>query len=233
MKPVEVFISFHEADEIFYQELEKHLTALQRENVITCWSQRKILAGTERDQEIDRQLNHAGIILLLMSSDFLASEYHWTVEVTRALEHNESGKARGIVVLLRSVDWETPPIDRLPTLPYDRTPIQKWKDRDEAFVEVVNGIREEVQNLFINRVDTSASGTMVIDEKLRDQVTALINEGDRLHQKNSLEEATSKYNPLPSFSERKNCIKSLKSLYSRRIRGHASSQLSKAIRDTA
>ncbi len=192
MEPVEVFISFHEADEELLQDLERHLGALRREKMITCWHSRKIVAGEERNAEIDKHLNQAGIILLLMSSHFLDSEYHWTVEVTRALERNESGKARTIVVLLRLVDWEIKPIDRLPLLPRNRLPIKKWEDRDEAFVEVVNGIREELQCLAISRANYVVPEPMV-DEKIQYQITRLINEGDRFYDQDKLEEATYKY----------------------------------------
>ncbi|MBD2124884.1 tetratricopeptide repeat protein [Microcoleus sp. ZQ-A2] len=192
MEPVEVFISFHEADEELLQDLERHLAALQRQKIITCWHPRRIVAGDERNAEIDNHLNQAGIILLLMSPHFLDSEYHWTVEVTRALERNESGKARTILVLLRFTDWEIKPIDRLPLLPRNRIPIKKWEDRDEAFVEVVRGIREELQSLAINQANYVVPEPMV-DEKLQYQITKLINEGDRLYEQDSLKEAASKY----------------------------------------
>ncbi|MBD2541482.1 toll/interleukin-1 receptor domain-containing protein [Coleofasciculus sp. FACHB-SPT36] len=201
MEPVEVFISFHEADEEFLQDLERHLGALRRERMITCWHSRKIVAGEERNAEIDKHLNQAGIILLLMSSHFLDSEYHWTVEVTRALERNESGKARTTVVLLRLVDWEIKPIDRLPLLPRNRLPIKKWEDRDEAFVKVVNGIREELQCLAISRANYVVPEPMV-DEKIQHQITRLINEGDRFYDQDKLEEAIYKYREALSLDFR-------------------------------
>ncbi|MBW4606252.1 MAG: tetratricopeptide repeat protein, partial [Hassallia sp. WJT32-NPBG1] len=147
MKSVEVFISYHENDNDLREELEKHLASLQREKIITSWSDRQIIAGQEFKGEINKYLNQAGLILLLVSSDFIASDYHWTVEVTRALEQNAAGKASVIPVLLRPVHWKTPPIDKLSPLPKNRKPIKKWDDRDEAFLEVVKGIRQEVKRL--------------------------------------------------------------------------------------
>ncbi|MBD2124863.1 tetratricopeptide repeat protein [Microcoleus sp. ZQ-A2] len=150
IEPVEVFISYHEKDEKLREELEKHLTTLHREKAITSWHDRKIVAGQEIKGEIDKYLNRAGLILLLVSPDFLASDYHWTVEITRALERNAAGKARVIPVLLRHADWETAPIDKLSPLPRNRQPVKSWTDWDEAFLQVIRGIREEVERLVAN-----------------------------------------------------------------------------------
>jgi tetratricopeptide (TPR) repeat protein len=150
IEPVEVFISYHEKDEKLREELEKHLTTLHREKAITSWHDRKIVAGQEIKGEIDKYLNRAGLILLLVSPDFLASDYHWTVEITRALERNAAGKARVILVLLRHADWETAPIDKLSPLPRNRQPVKSWTDWDEAFLQIIRGIREEVERLVAN-----------------------------------------------------------------------------------
>ncbi|MDZ8107598.1 MAG: tetratricopeptide repeat protein [Nostoc sp. DedQUE12a] len=147
MKSIEVFISYHQKDEELREELEKHLATLLREQTITSWHNREIIAGQEFQAEINKYLKRAGLILLLVSPDFIASDYHWTVEVTRALEQNAAGKARVIPVLLRHADWDNPPIDKLSPLPSNRKPIKSWSDRDEAFLEVVKGIRQEVARL--------------------------------------------------------------------------------------
>ncbi|MFN6565048.1 MAG: tetratricopeptide repeat protein, partial [Nostoc sp. ChiSLP01] len=147
MKSIEVFISYHQEDEELREELEKHLATLLREKLITSWHKREIMAGQEFQDEINKHLKRAGLILLLVSPDFIASDYHWTVEVTRALEQNAAGKARVIPVLLRYADWDNPPIDKLSPLPSNRKPIKSWNDRDEAFLEVVKGIRQEVARL--------------------------------------------------------------------------------------
>ncbi len=147
MKPIEVFISYHEEDEELRQELEKHLVILRREQIITVWHHRKIVPEQEIKGEIDQHLKQAGLILLLISPDFIDSDYHWTLEVTRALEQDAAGKARVILVLLRHADWDNPPINKLSFLPSNGKPIKSWNDRDEGFLEVVKGIREEVKRL--------------------------------------------------------------------------------------
>jgi tetratricopeptide (TPR) repeat protein len=193
MQSVEVFISYHEKDNDLREELEKHLATLQREKTITSWSDRKIVAGQEFKGEIDKSLNQAGLILLLVSPDFIASDYHWTVEITRALEQNAAGKASVIPVLLRSVDWETPPIDKLSPLPSNRKPITSWANRDDAFYEVVKGIREAIALLVASSNYSPPQQTSQELDDRQYQVTSLINEADRLREDKNFEEAALKY----------------------------------------
>jgi tetratricopeptide (TPR) repeat protein len=193
MESIEVFISYHQKDEDLRKELEKHLASLQREKTITSWSDRQIVAGQEFKGEINKSLNQAGLILLLVSPDFIASDYHWTVEVTRALEQNAAGKASVIPVLLRYADWETPPIDELSPLPKNRKPIKSWNDRDEAFLEVVKGIREEVKRLVTNSNYSPPQQTPQELDECQYQVTSLINQADRLQEDKKLQEAVLKY----------------------------------------
>ncbi|WP_427158682.1 tetratricopeptide repeat protein [Aliinostoc sp. HNIBRCY26] len=193
MTAIEVFISYHQKDEELCEELEKHLATLLREQTITSWHNREIVAGQEFQAEINKYLKRAGLILLLVSPDFLASDYHWTVEVTRALEQNAAGKARVIPVLLRHADWDNPPIDKLSPLPSNRKPIKSWVDRDEAFLEVVKGIRQEVARLVASSNYSPPQEISQELEKCQDQVTRLINEADRLLKDEKLEEAAFKY----------------------------------------
>ena len=86
------------------EELGKHLSALRRENVIGLWHDRMIGAGDEWKGEIDRRLESAGIILLLVSPDFIASDYCYDIETKRALERHAEGKAVVIpIVRLQSL----------------------------------------------------------------------------------------------------------------------------------
>ena len=105
-RPIEVFFSYSHEDEELRDQLEKHLAILKRQGVITGWHDRKIGAGTEWKDQIDEHLESAQVILLLVSADFLASDYCYDRELKRAMERHEAGEAREIPVILRSVDWK-------------------------------------------------------------------------------------------------------------------------------
>ncbi len=146
-KPVRLFYSYSHRDEELRRELETHLALLQNTGVIDQWHDRKIDAGDEWEAEIDRNLEAADVVLLLISSDFLASRYCYGVEMTRALERHDAGEIRVIPIVVRPVDWEGAPFARLQMLPTDAKPVvgPGWHSRDEAWREVARGIRATVQ----------------------------------------------------------------------------------------
>ncbi|WP_437807808.1 toll/interleukin-1 receptor domain-containing protein [Sorangium sp. So ce1078] len=136
---VEIFLSYAQADEPLRAELEKHLAGLRRERIIEAWHDRKILAGADRAREIDARLSSSDVILLLVSPDFIGSDYCYDVEVKEAMRRYEAGAARVIPVLLRAVDWQAAPFARIQPLPKSGRPTCSAADRDEAFAEALHG----------------------------------------------------------------------------------------------
>ena len=146
-RPIECFYSYAHADEELRKELEKHLSILKRQEVITNWHDRKIEPGKEWNREIDEHLQTADIILLLISTDFLASDYCYDIEMKRAMERQEAKEARVIPVILRPVDWEKAPFAKLQALPRDAKAVTLWNNEDEAFSNIAAGIQKTVEQL--------------------------------------------------------------------------------------
>ena len=141
MAPIEVFTSYSHKDETPHDELAKHLKLLERQSIIQPWHDRRITAGKEVNVEIDVVLNRAGIILLLVSPDFVASDYCWGKEMKRAMERHKAGEARVIPVILRPVDWHATPFGELLALPTDGKAVTSWTNQDDALLDVAKGIR--------------------------------------------------------------------------------------------
>src|SRR5437588_8932883 len=106
---VEVFISYAHRDKQLVDELKKSLKPLQREKTIDFWYDEEIRPGAAWEQEVDKYMNEADIILLLISPDFMNSDYCYSIEMKRALERHALGEARVIPVLLRPVYWQGAP----------------------------------------------------------------------------------------------------------------------------
>jgi hypothetical protein len=142
--PIEVFYSCSDSptDAPLREQLEHHLSALQREGLIATWHRRQIVAGSIRQEEVQRHLNTATLILLLVSSDFLASDYCYGTEMHRALQRHAAREAQVIPILLRSCMWQSAPFAGLEVLPGGARPITTWRDRDAAWTDVVMGIRQ-------------------------------------------------------------------------------------------
>ncbi|HKQ77073.1 MAG TPA: toll/interleukin-1 receptor domain-containing protein [Blastocatellia bacterium] len=145
--PVEVFYSYSHKDEEFLDNLITHLSLLKRRGVITGWHDRQISAGAEWKNRIDEHLESASVILLLVSSDFLASDYCYDLEMARAMERHAEGTARVIPVILRTCDWSDAPFGKLQALPKNAKPVKSWADQDEAFTDIVTGIKRAIAEI--------------------------------------------------------------------------------------
>jgi HEAT repeat protein len=141
-KTISLYFSYVPADEPLQTQLANHLTLLERQGVITSWSQRQILPGDDRDQIINQQLTTANIILLLISANSLADNTCYTLEIQRAIERHQAGEARVIPILLRPVDWTGAPFSQLEVLPKNHQPVTTWANPDAAFQEIAESIRE-------------------------------------------------------------------------------------------
>jgi hypothetical protein len=162
-KPAILFYSYSHKDERLRDALATHLTLLKRQNVIKEWYDRDIDAGEEWGEDIDKNLEAADIILLLVSSDFIASDYCWGKEMLRALERHDAGEARVIPIIVRPVDWSGAPFGRLQALPKNAKPVVLWANRDVAWVDVAKGISEVAKALAANlRVEQTTSGPLIL-----------------------------------------------------------------------
>jgi hypothetical protein len=145
--PIQVFFSYSHKDEALRDELSTHLALLKRQQVISAWHDRQIPAGAEWAAEIDARMDQAGIILLLVSADFLASDYCHEIEMKRALERHERGEAVVIPIILRPCDWHGALFGKLQALPKDARAVMLWPNRDEAMTDIAAGIRRVAERL--------------------------------------------------------------------------------------
>lgn len=137
-----VFFSYSHHDEGLRDQLETQLAMLKHQGIIETWHDRRIGAGREIDAAIDEHINQDEIILLLVSPDFIASNYCYNIEMRRALDRHDAGEAIVIPVILRACEWHHAPFGKLLATPRDGKPITQWPDRDEAFLQVAKAVRE-------------------------------------------------------------------------------------------
>ncbi|WP_205879067.1 GUN4 domain-containing protein [Leptolyngbya sp. BC1307] len=159
---VTVFFSYSHKDETLRDELAKHLEILKWNDVIADWHDRRILPGDEWDKQIKGNLNSAQIILLLVSSDFIASHYCRETEIRRAMERHEAGEARVIPVILRKCLWHVTPFGKLQALPKNGTPVMDvgtWPTWDDAFCNIAEGI-QKAANSFSQQAESAPVQTV-------------------------------------------------------------------------
>ena len=144
---MKVFYSYTHKDEDMLDELAKHLAPLKEDFCIDEWDDRKIQAGQKLHEEIDKQLETADLVLLLISPDSLASP-ECKREMRKALKEKEKRDAIVIPVIVRPCSWQDhEKIASLLAIPKDGKPITKWDNRDEAFLNVYKKVREIVESI--------------------------------------------------------------------------------------
>lgn len=146
-KLIQLFISYAHEDEELRQAMEAHLSVLKRQGVLSVWTDRAIVAGEEWEGLIDKNLESADIILLLVSAYFVASDYCYAREMQRALELHKSGNAAVIPVIARPVDWSSTPFSKLTVLPTNAQPVTSWSDEHAAWTNIATGIRRTIERL--------------------------------------------------------------------------------------
>ena len=142
-----IFCSYSHKDSKYRAELEAHMANLLSQGVVKVWHDRLIRPGTDWAQDIDRNLDQANIVMLLVSADFMASRYCMGIELARALERQASEAVRVVPVLVRECDLAGAPFGPLQWLPTGAKPVKRWTDRDSAWTDVVKGLRKVVEDL--------------------------------------------------------------------------------------
>jgi RNA polymerase sigma factor (sigma-70 family) len=176
-EPLAVFTSYSHGDGELREELRKHLTPLIRRRRIVEWHDQLLNAGDEWRGQIEARLETAHVVLLLVSPDFLHSEYCYDVEMKRALERERDGGLRVVPVLLREAYWKDEPFSRFQVLPRNGHPVcsSHWSSRDAAYLDVVQGVRALVAELVGEELPESSEPRETIEIELPvelDQFTA-------------------------------------------------------------
>jgi len=143
----DVFISYAHKDRKLRDELATHLSNLRNQGVISDWFDGDIPPGTEWKPQIMDRLQSAQIILLLISADFMASKFCYSIELKDAIARHDAKQARVLPIVLRPTDWEGAPFAKLQMLPSEARPVSAWSSRDAAFKDVVEGIRRAIKDL--------------------------------------------------------------------------------------
>jgi len=140
-----LFYSYAHLDSTLRRELETHLKLLQRNGIIRGWSDLEIGAGDNWEEEIMKELERADIILLLISADFIASDFCYERELGRALERHKNGDAIAIPIIIRDCSWEKADFSGLQVLPKAGKAVNIWPDRDTAWRNVAEGIEQAAE----------------------------------------------------------------------------------------
>lgn len=140
---VDVFISYAREDKGFLKELETHLSPLRHDGIISHWTDEQIVPGESWRNAIAERIRRAKVILLLVSPDFLASEFCYRVELNDAVAKAKARSAYVVPIVVRECDWSSAPFAFLHALPQGGRAVagRDWPSRDAAWKSVIQGLR--------------------------------------------------------------------------------------------
>lgn len=171
--PAKIFYCYSHRDEELRDRLEVHLKMLERQQFITNWHDRRIIPGQDWENKISEKLESSDIVLLLISPDFIASDYCYDIEMKRALKLHRENKVQIIPVVLRICDWKNSPFSKYQGLPTDMTPIMdsSWNSIDDALQNVAEGLKDSIRELFDSYPDPESNQgdiSVLVDTKTVD-----------------------------------------------------------------
>lgn len=171
-RPVRLFTSYADRDQDLKKQLDMHLALLRRQGLVELWGERPLAASQPYAGVIDDNLLTADIVLLLLTPSFLASDYCYEGEMASAMELHRKGALRVIPILGKTVDLTGAPFSNLQGLPTNNKPINKWADGDEAWVNVVRGLRQVVQVMAAQPARVASAQATATTATAQDPATA-------------------------------------------------------------
>ena len=143
-----IFISYNHKDQYWLDRLLVHLRPLERQGRLELWSDRQIRAGDEWREEIKKAIESCQAAVLLVSADFMASDFIYNDELTPLLEAGEKRGVRIIPLLVSSSYYEDSNLSKFqavngPSEPFDML----TKGEQEAyFVKVYRAVRDALRS---------------------------------------------------------------------------------------
>ena len=144
MAKTNVFVSYSHSDERYKDELLTHLRLLERQGLVSIWHEGNIAAGSEWSGAIRDAISKADVALLLISPDYLASDFVMGQELPALLARARQRETVILPILIRNAPWTTvPELAQFQFLNEAGKPLATAKDRDGAFTHVA----EKIYNL--------------------------------------------------------------------------------------
>jgi len=191
--PYKIFTIYAREDAAYLEELRGQLRPLENAGRIKVWSDREINPGVNWEQEIVHNLDTADIILILVSAAYYNSAYIHDKEIRYALARHEQGQAKVLPIIVRPVDFsDDPVISRLQVLPTDGKPVndrRHWQERDDAWLDVVAGIKRTLAVLMDAENRQKQQGEEALERMRQAELAAEKKEQEAVASKRKQQEA--------------------------------------------
>ncbi len=169
-KTIRIFIAYSQNDKDLLAELKKHLEMLRLGQPIDVWDDGRILPGMDWEKAVSDAMYESDLILLLVSVDFIVSEFCYNKELRIAMELQKIGRVQVIPLIMRHCLWEITPVGELQVLPEKGIPVtdNHWQSTDEAFTEIIRDLDKSLRRIIENR-KMKAEQAIVADRLMKEK----------------------------------------------------------------
>jgi hypothetical protein len=142
--PLGVFISYSRRDESYRTALAQRLENFERVGAVESWHDGRITPGADWAKQIETNLRSADVALLLLSPDYLASEY-CGLESAMAMERLKAKQTTVVPIIVRECEWQQTPFAKLQVVPRNGKPVSTWTDENACWSHVVDELARMVE----------------------------------------------------------------------------------------
>ena len=142
-----VFISYSHKDQRWLNDLQTHLKPFCRDGSVTYWSDQQIATGSNWFLQIQDALSQTSVAVLLVTPDFLASDFIHDHELAPILKEAERGGVRVVWIPVRACAFERTSLKDYQAVIDPKTPLATMKaNRDEAWVKICQEIEKAAKH---------------------------------------------------------------------------------------
>jgi hypothetical protein len=145
-RPAEVFLSYSHTDSRWRDRLKVHLKPLVRDDSIDIWDDTRIKAGQAWKAEIEAALERARVAILLVSADFLASDFVQDEELPTLLEAAERAGVSILPIVVGPSRFAESPVGRFQAANSPNRPLSglRREEAESVLVEISRRVEEIV-----------------------------------------------------------------------------------------
>lgn len=163
-----VFISYSHKDRRYLDRLQIHLRPYEREGLVDRWDDTRLQSGANWREEIANAIEHARLAILLVSADFLASDFIATNELPPLLESAQARGTKILPVIVGPSSFKNSAISQFqavndPSKPLAALPTHK---RDEIWVKLAEDVADVLREAA--QAPTSSNDTKKTSSPIRD-----------------------------------------------------------------
>jgi hypothetical protein len=167
--PVSVSVYYDPADSAFCEALDRFLAPSKQYGRVLLWDGRSINPGDEWEKVYEQHLATDAVLILLLSSDFLASGT-CLQQMRLALRRQQEGSAVVVPILVRPCSWEKTELHSLQILPGTQQAIDTETHPEVLWKEIATEIVRIADTIQTRAVVVSAPEDQDVVERLRQDI---------------------------------------------------------------